>query len=151
MTADITTAEIPKPIDPDMAHNVAVFLLREAHQIRYPEPNERDGDIFQRTLTQLAKDITVAAFSPDQEILGVGILRPDHKDFGATLIDIAVHSYHRREGIGSRVLSEVERLAAEAGHETLSLLPMYGTFRFYHENGYSPTGNDDMYAKALSK
>ncbi len=83
-----------------------------------------------------AKSIHVAAFYADK-IVGVGRLHYDNDDFGTGYIRfMAVAFDNQSQGIGSKILEEIEARAKKQGSKELRLKARENAVGFYKKNGF---------------
>lgn len=82
----------------------------------------------------------LVAEDDDSDIVAMGGFQPDGDEEGAAVIRrMRVRPDRQREGLGSRVLAELEARAAEAGFERLRLdtsTDLTAAMRFYEAHGY---------------
>lgn len=78
----------------------------------------------------------VAAFN-NNEIIGVGRLHYDDNDLSVGYVRfMAVAVDQRSKGIGSAVLSEIEKIAKTNGSKKIKLKARETAIKFYEKNGY---------------
>lgn len=109
---------------------------------------KKKGEAFLRERLSRARtvDATWVLLQADGTIVGWGLLHsvaPDHHTY-PDLEDLYIAQGHRNRGFGTFLLSEIERLARDAGHAGISLSvdPDYNpdALRFYERNSYCHDG-----------
>lgn len=99
---------------------------------------EQQFEVFGQHIARNAETISIAAFD-DSEVIGVIVARFEYQALEVT--QLAVQKNYRKQGIGSQLLNEVERLAKARGvlNVTLTTQDFQGT-SFYEEQGYQLYG-----------
>jgi len=88
-----------------------------------------------------AGGIALGAFANEQ-LVGIGIVRPHIRPGIAQFAFLYVSNGHRAQGIGQHLSEELERLARERGDTMMvvSATPSLNTVRFYRGRGFEPMG-----------
>ncbi|KAB7623011.1 amino-acid N-acetyltransferase [Alkalilimnicola sp. S0819] len=107
-------------------------------------PLEREGVLVPRSRALLETEIErFTVIERDGMIIGSAALSPlEGSDLGE-LACFAVHPDYRRGGRGDALLSQVEKLAREAGLRRLLVLTTR-TAHWFQERGFEPAGLDDV-------
>jgi len=84
--------------------------------------------------------VLYGAFDGDL-LAGIAVFRPRLTKTQAQLVFLHVSNAYRRQGIGTKLQQETERLAIESGAEELyvSATPSESAVGFYKSHGYIPT------------
>lgn len=104
---------------------------------------EQQFEVFGQHIARNADTVSIAAFE-DREVIGVIVARFEYDAMEIT--QLAVQKDYRKQGIGSQLLNEIERLGKENGvvNVTLTTQDFQGT-SFYEEQGYTVYGKlEDM-------
>jgi ribosomal protein S18 acetylase RimI-like enzyme len=141
----------------DLPSLAALFIeLKDHHHRlepqleRYLVPDEQWWKVAERTLLDDQQEVLVAV--DDGDVIGFVNLHFEPKPWGrACHVDTLVVTATRRQGgAGSALMSEVERLAAEAGATGMRLEVVQSNIEgrsFYENRGYSVTAI--RYGKSL--
>lgn len=99
---------------------------------------EQQFDVFGQHISRNADTMSIAAFK-DKDVIGVIVARFEYQAMEVT--QLAVKKEFRKQGIGSQLLNEIERVAKERGvvNVTLTTQDFQGT-SFYEEQGYQIYG-----------
>jgi GNAT superfamily N-acetyltransferase len=86
-----------------------------------------------------------------EKLVGFAVLLPELSDGMAQLAALFIDKDYRRQGVATRLVSEVERLARGAGARWLyvSAIPSGSAVGFYLRYGFSPTADVDEELFAL--
>jgi len=89
-------------------------------------------------------DAFVGAFN-DDELVGLASMRRNLAPDMAQLTTLHVSQAYRRQGIASRLLQEIIRMARQSGAARLyvSATPSESAVRFYMSQGFQPTATPD--------
>lgn len=136
---------IPSPTEnPQLAHDVAVLILRE--QLGQ-EPSQED---IRRTELAMNDRTTVVAFSEDGNILATAGIAKTDNPLDGVIDGVAVHQINRMQGLGRRIVEEAEGVAKNQGISRIEVLPAHGTKLFYNKLGYN-SGSNGWFVKSLTE
>lgn len=80
----------------------------------------------------LEEKIFLVACTPQQDLLGMGILDIDHAEISA----IYIHPDHVGRGVGSKLLNELEKIARDKENLKITVHSTLNAKGFYKINGY---------------
>ena len=143
--AEVPLVEIPRPQeDPQRAEEAARFIVENVYRKSNPSP-ERLAE----QLVDMRSRTTLAAFEGGM-IIGTGSLEIGlpHQ---ARLDDIAVldEEGYRRIGLGSRIVSRLEAMAAERRAYEITFVSAATSLGFYQKLGYVIDKSSQMCLKNL--
>jgi len=108
----------------------------------------RDVDLERVVEEYLGTDGEFLVAEDGDDIVAMGGFQPDGDDDDAAVIRrMRVRPDRQREGLGSRVLAELEARAAEAGFERLRLdtsTDLTAAMRFYEAHGYEAVDREHV-------
>lgn len=103
-----------------------------------------------REVTGFGEHVTVVVRHPETDaVIAAGTVYTDRAP--ARIPSLAVHSDHRRERLGSAVLTELEQRALSAGSYVIGLLPATDAAEaFFIRHGYAPKGDQESMRKRIA-
>lgn len=143
MLAGLTIAEIPKPIQPRLAREIAEFTLTELSR-----SDDYQDEELALEMHYMQEGVTVAGFTEGATIIASGIMVPDEVSKAAEIRAVVTAEQYRKLGVGREVLAILEERGRELGMETAEIFALEGSERFYWRQGYR-TQDGQNYLKKL--
>lgn len=99
---------------------------------------EQQFEVFGQHIPRNADTLSLAAFD-DRAVIGVIVARLEYDTVDVT--QLVVQKEYRKQGIGSQLLNEIERIAKEKGVINLTLTTQdFQGSSFYEQQGYKIYG-----------
>lgn len=145
--------EVPSPgLGHKLAEDTGRLVLDGLENEYTPTPDQ-----IAKVLSESVDDSwTIALLDPAETVIGTGgvrIFEIEGEDLVAFMVNVAVSRAHRRQGIGSQVVSFLEGKTAELGVSEINLKPVGGAAPFYESLGYTeayrPYAKSKLHVKAL--
>ncbi len=151
---ELTRTELPKAYAIDVAETGdVVYTYADGEFHARPEAWRRptwNAEQWQRHLDDwinvLHLDVALGVFDGDR-LTGLATLRYRLTATMAQLVSLHVDQAYRRQGVATRLVQEVIRLAQESGAQALyvSATPSASALGFYTRQGFRPTAQPDPF------
>jgi GNAT superfamily N-acetyltransferase len=128
----------------DFALQAAWLIHTELKHQKQPRPcvlEDYVEDMHGRTI--------VTAILADEKVIATGSLMTWRTAHERLIIDVVTHPEHRRDGLGTQVLTELESIAAQQRAAHVVLRPVPSAIPFYDELGYIPDPSLPDYFKKI--